>query len=102
MHHLVNIFKALGEDTRIKIISMLSQREMCVDDLITRLELSQSAVSHHIKVLKQAGLLNIRRKGKWTFYSLNKAGLTHLEQSLQEWLMEIAEVADTGESSFVR
>ena len=69
MHHLVNIFKALGEDTRIKIISMLSQREMCVDDLITRLELSQSAVSHHIKVLKQAGLLNIRRKGKWTFYS---------------------------------
>lgn len=99
MQHLVDIFKALGEDTRLKIVSMLFHNEMCVDDLIKSLELSQSAVSHHVKVLRQAGLLNIRRKGKWTFYSINKSGLDNLEESLQQWLMDMA---NTGNQTFAK
>jgi len=91
MQNLVDIFKALGEDTRIKIISMLCNREMCVDELIKKLNLSQSAVSHHVKVLKQADLLNIQRKGKWTYYSINKTGLASLERSLQQWFLEMTE-----------
>ncbi len=74
MDKLISFFRALGEDTRIKIITMLFEEEMCICELIEKLNLSQSAVSHHVKILKQAELVNVRRKGKWTFYSINKAG----------------------------
>lgn len=74
MDKLISFFKALGEDTRIKIIKMLFEEEMCICELIEKLNLSQSAVSHHVKILKQAELVNDRRQGKWTFYSINKSG----------------------------
>ncbi len=74
MDKLVSFFRALGEETRIKIISMLLEEEMCICELIEKLNLSQSAVSHHVKILKQAELVNDRRQGKWNFYSINKAG----------------------------
>ncbi len=74
MDKLVSFFRALGEETRMKIISMLLEEEMCICELIEKLNLSQSAVSHHVKILKQAELVNDRRQGKWIFYSINKAG----------------------------
>lgn len=88
MNRLVNFFKALGEETRTKIILMLSRREMCVCEMMAQLNLSQPAVSHHIKILKQAGLVNRRRKGKWIFYSLNKQGFLSRAKSVQQLLME--------------
>ncbi len=91
MKNLVHIFQALGEETRIKILSMLVNKEMCVDELIQKLGLSQSAVSHHVKVLKNAGLIKNRREGKWTLYFLNKKGFNRLEKGLQQWLMQITE-----------
>lgn len=84
MKNLVNFFKAMGEDTRVKIITMLLKEEMCICELIEKLGLSQSAVSHHVKILKQAELVNDRREGKWTFYSINKNGFAAHLGSLQE------------------
>ena len=74
MKSLIIFFKAMGEETRVKIISMLLEEEMCLCELIDRLSLSQSAVSHHVKILKQAELVRDRRCGKWSYYSINKRG----------------------------
>ncbi len=84
MKRLVSFFKAMGEDTRVKIIIMLLKEEMCICELIEELGLSQSAVSHHMKILKQADLVNDRRDGKWTFYSINKEGFENNLASMQE------------------
>ncbi len=88
MKHLINFFRAMGEETRVKIILMLLKEEMCICELIEELNLSQSAVSHHVKILKQAELVNDRRVGKWTFYSINKQGfeehLDRLDKSFAE------------------
>ncbi len=84
MKKIVESLKALGEENRIKIVGLLCEEEMCVCELIEKLELSQSAVSHHIKILKQAGLINDRRKGKWIFYSLNQNAFKDLSLSIQE------------------
>ncbi len=78
MDKIVESFKALGEENRIKIVHMLCHEEMCVCEIIDKLRLSQSAVSHHLKILRQAGLINDRRRGKWIFYSLNKKAFEKL------------------------
>ena len=84
MKKIVESLKALGEENRIKIVGLLCEEEMCVCELIEKLELSQSAVSHHVKILKQAGLINGRRKGKWIFYSLNQNAFKDLSLSIRE------------------
>jgi ArsR family transcriptional regulator, arsenate/arsenite/antimonite-responsive transcriptional repressor len=90
MKNLVNFFKAMGEDTRVKIIIMLLKEEMCICELIEELGLSQSAVSHHVKILKQAELVNVRRDGKWTFYSINKNGFAaHLDSLEEKFILPI-------------
>ena len=80
LRSLVDAIKALGEETRLKIVLLLCQEEMCVCDMMTRLDLSQSVVSHHLKVLRQAQLVNNRRDGKWMFHSLNHQQFIGFEQ----------------------
>lgn len=75
MHQLAQFYQALGGEVRLKIIQMLIGQERCVCDILEAFDLSQPAVSHHLKVLKQAGVLNTRRKGKWIYYSLNREQL---------------------------
>jgi len=65
------LFKAMGDETRIKILSCLRQTELCVCDLAAVLELSVSAVSHQLRQLKQLNLVKSRREGTVIFYSLN-------------------------------
>ena len=67
---LSEIFRALSEPTRIKIIYLLSSEEMCVHDLTTLLDSSQSSISHHLKILKLNNLVKARRDGKSVYYSL--------------------------------
>ena len=91
MKNLVNFFKAMGEDSRVKIIKMLLKEEMCICELIEELGLSQSAVSHHMKILKQADLVNDRRDGKWTFYSINKEGFeVHIDSLHEKFIIPIS------------
>lgn len=71
MKKIAEFYKALGDEARLKILEMLVDREMCVCEIIDRLNLSQPAVSHHLKTLKHAGLVNDVRDGKWIYYSLN-------------------------------
>lgn len=64
------IFRALSDPTRVKILYLLSSEEMCVHDLTTLINSSQSSVSHHLKILKLNNLVKARREGKAVYYSL--------------------------------
>jgi ArsR family transcriptional regulator len=66
------IFKALGDKTRLRIINMLMQNSMCVCEITSILPFSQSTVSGHLKVLRDAEILNDNKDGLWVVYSLNK------------------------------
>jgi len=63
--------KALGEETRLKILELLAQEELCNCQLMERIGISQTMVSHHAKILKQANIIKENRNGKWIYYTLN-------------------------------
>lgn len=68
--HLADLFKVFGDGTRVRILFVLLKAEVCVCDLATLLGMTQSAVSHQLRILKQAHLIKARRDGKTVFYSL--------------------------------
>jgi DNA-binding transcriptional ArsR family regulator len=74
---LVNLFKAMGDPTRLKILFALASGEMCVCDLASFLEITESAVSHQLRVLRQLYLVANRREGPILYYHLNDL---HIEQ----------------------
>ncbi len=73
---MVEMFKALGDPTRLQIVRMLSEQgDMCVCHIVETLKLGQPAISHHMSVLKNSGLVNSRREGQWIHYSLNREAI---------------------------
>lgn len=72
MKQELSLFKALSDETRLRIMVLLSEREICVCQLMWALDLSQAKISRHLTVLRNAGLVNDRREGLWIFYSLVK------------------------------
>ena len=70
LYDLAELFKIFGDSTRIKILYVLFEAEMCVCDIAQLLGMSQSAISHQLQVLKKSKLVKYRRKGKTVFYSL--------------------------------
>ncbi len=70
LYDLAELFKVFGDSTRIRILFVLFEAEVCVCDLAEVLHMTQSAVSHQLKILKQAKLVSARREGKSVFYSL--------------------------------
>ena len=79
MTHKINytkVFKALGDPKRAMIVDMLSCEELCACKILEEFEMSQSTLSHHMKVLCQCGLVTGREEGKWTYYSLD-ADMVH-------------------------
>ena len=73
MEDVVRIFKALSDETRVRIIKLLEHGELCVCDIVAALGLIQPKVSFHLGVLKNAGLLKDRKQGKWVHYSLDES-----------------------------
>ena len=67
---LAEFYKVFGDSTRIKILLALYEQELCVCDIATALNMTQSAISHQLKILKQMRLVKSRREGKLIFYSL--------------------------------
>lgn len=88
LYDLAELYKVFGDSTRIKILYVLFESEMCVCDIAQLLEMSQSAISHQLRVLKQAKLVKFRREGKTVFYSLAddhvrtiiNQGIEHIEE----------------------
>jgi len=71
MQDLMNTFKALSEETRLRILKLLEHGELCVCDIVSALDMVQPKVSFHLNVLKEAGFLKDRKQGRWTHYSLD-------------------------------
>ena len=71
MQKLAGLFKALSDETRLRVIKLLENGELCVCDIFTALEMSQPKVSFHLNVLKEAGFLKDRKQGRWTHYRLD-------------------------------
>lgn len=88
LYDLAELFKVFGDSTRIRILTVLFGEEMCVCDITEALGMNQSAVSHQLKILKQAKLIKNRREGKLVYYSLADdhvatilaMGLEHIEE----------------------
>ena len=85
---LADLFKTLGDPTRVRIMDVLAKAELCVCDLAELLGLSQSATSHQLRVLRSSNLVKYRRDGKMVFYSLQdqhvvelyRQGLEHIDE----------------------
>ena len=76
------LFGAIGESNRMKILLLLSKREMCVCELEAALGMPQPTVSHHLSVLEQAGLLKRSKKGRWVIYDIADSPVLGLLRSL--------------------
>jgi len=70
LYDLADLFRVFGDTTRIKILYVLFESEMCVCDIAQLLGMTQSAISHQLRILKQSRLIKFRREGKTVFYSL--------------------------------
>ncbi len=75
MKELLSIFKALSDETRLRIVKLLENGELCVCHIVAAVNMSQSKISFHLKVLKDSGLVKDRREGKWMHYRLNESDL---------------------------
>lgn len=83
LYNLGDFFKLLGDGTRIKILNALFYSEMCVCDIAALLGMTQSAISHQLRVLKQGRLVKHRKEGKSVYYSLDDEHIKHIiEQGL--------------------
>ncbi|MGC6175297.1 ArsR/SmtB family transcription factor [Lacrimispora sp. 38-1] len=85
---LADFFKIFGDPTRVRILYVLSQSQMCVCDIANLLQMGQSAISHQLRVLKQMRLVKSRREGKTVFYSLADG---HIETILAQGMEHISE-----------
>lgn len=104
------VFKACSDETRLRLLFLLSERELCVCELVSILNMPQGKVSRHLSTLKHAGLVSDRRDGVWMYYALT-APNTDLKQwlvsylkegrqdkpAVQEDLMRLTELADRGQ-----
>jgi len=75
MHDLTKAFKALSDETRLRILNLLLERECCVCEVMQALQISQTRASRNLRILYECGLLKVRREGLWMLYSIDKEGL---------------------------
>lgn len=89
---LLRRFQAVAEETRLRIVQLLSGGELCVCDIQVELDAAQSRLSFHLKKLKDAGVVSDRREGRWVYYSLVPESLDEMRSFLgevkprREWL----------------
>jgi ArsR family transcriptional regulator len=70
-HELAGLFQVMADPTRLRIVSLLAERELCVCDIAAALEMTQSAVSHQLRVLRMLQLVKFRKEGRMAYYSLD-------------------------------
>jgi ArsR family transcriptional regulator, arsenate/arsenite/antimonite-responsive transcriptional repressor len=88
MNKLSETFKALSDETRFKIINLLLSRDFCVRALASHLEVSEAAVSQHLKVLREAGLVKGEKRGYWVHYIVDRNMLKNTAEELKKMAEE--------------
>lgn len=75
MENILSVFKALSDETRLRILKLLEQGELCVCDIVAALDTIQPSVSFHLSTLKEAGLIKDRKQGKWVHYKIDDSDI---------------------------
>ena len=91
---LVSLFRALGDPTRLEIFRLIAAQDdpICVCDIVDRFDVSQPTISHHLKVLREAGLVTVSRRGIWAYYAPDPRGLAQLGELSSSLKLELAAV----------
>ncbi len=89
------VFKAFCDENRLMILEMLQSGEKCACKILERLNIVQSTLSHHMKILVESGIVCARKDGKWTHYSLSEEGTQYAKELLNE-LTAMKTEGDTG------
>ena len=89
MTDLVTVLKALSSEPRLKIFRLLKERPLCVNALTARLGMTQPAVSQHLRILREAGLVEAEKRGYWMHYSVRPAAIRKCGDSIGD-LFEVA------------
>ena len=76
------IFKAMSDENRLRIVDLLKEKERTASDLLDLMDFGQSTLSHHMKILMNAGVVSARRQGKWVIYSIDPGAMDRM----QEWI----------------
>jgi ArsR family transcriptional regulator len=84
LEQTLRLFRALGDETRLRLIERLRGGEQCVCDLTDELETGQSRLSFHLKTLKDAGIVTDRRQGRWVYYALRPGVFEELQDIVSE------------------
>lgn len=88
LFELSDFFKVMGDGTRIRLLWALEESEMCVNDLAVLLDMTKSAVSHQLKILRTAKLVKAEKRGKNVYYALNDNHVKVILEMAQEHVME--------------
>lgn len=88
LEEALRIFRSFSDRTRLRIFLLLLDSELCVGELMALLQLEQSLISHQLKKLRQAGLVEQRKSGRWIYYRIPAARRQQLEPVLRDWLKE--------------
>jgi len=80
---IVLIGKALSDKNRVEIIKLLSEDELCACHLLEHFDIKQPTLSHHMKILKESGLINVTKKSTWSYYSINKEKIDQFTTFIQ-------------------
>ena len=89
MRELVKSFKALSDETRLRILNLLMERECCVCEVMQALDISQTRASRNLSALYEAGFLKLRRDGLWALYSIDR-------ESVNEYLSDLVKAVSKG------
>ena len=100
-NRLVALYRALGDATRLEVFRLIAAQPgpVCVCDIVDRFNVSQPTISHHLKALRDAGLVKVSRRGVWAFYAVDPAGLALLRNAPEELVpadLIPPELADAG------
>lgn len=79
------VFKAFCDESRLTILDILKSGERCACDILDQMEIGQSTLSHHMKILCDAGIVRGRKEGKWMHYSIEKAGIASAKKMLSAY-----------------
>lgn len=92
------IFKAFCDETRLMVLELLQSGEKCACVLLEKVNVGQSTLSHHMKILVDSGVVSTRREGKWTYYSISESG----SQIAAELSRQLTTVTDSGNDNEAR
>ena len=95
--HNAKVFKAFCDENRLEILELLQKGEKCACVLLDQLNIGQSTLSHHMKILVQSGIVASRNEGKWTYYSISTEGARYAQNLLNRLTAVQGEGSDSSD-----